>query len=212
MEIVIQRIAILLLPQFPYELSQIVRDEAVVISKVFRTELRDLPAGDIAVHAVEEGRIGTHLRRERIKQAAGLQQNVHALVDVTDEHHRGTGGLFFLATSEGAGGHVVFHNLNAVFIFEVDACHLVESHAVPQPDEADRLPSHVVEQVGHSRLAAGNEDTVWRDFLIQMALAGATGTQLTKVEVVLYQRDHTRQQEPLLSLGQGIRLHADRAQ
>ena len=45
-----------------------------------------------------------------------------------------------------------------------------------------------------------------------MALAGAPGTQLTEVEVVLYQRDHTRQQEPLLAFSQSIRLHADRAQ
>ena len=212
MEVVIQRIAVLLLSQLPYELGQIVRDEAVVISKVFRTELRDLPAGDIAVHAVEEGRIGTHLRRERIKQAAGLQQDIHALVDVAHEHHRSAGGLFFLATGKGTGGHVVFHDLDAIFILEIDARHLVEGNAIPQADEADSLPAHVVEQVGHGCLAAGDEDAVGRDFLVQMALAGATWTQLTKVEVVLYQRDHTRQQEPLLSLGQGIRLHADRAQ
>ena len=47
---------------------------------------------------------------------------------------------------------------------------------------------------------------------VSMALAGAPGTQLTEVEVVLYQRDHTRQQEPLLAFSQSIRLHADRAQ
>ena len=212
MEIVIQRITILLLPQFTDELGQIVRDEAVVIGEVLRTELRDLPAGNIAMHTVEEGRIGAHLRRERIKQAAGLQQDIHALVDVADEHHRGAGGLFFLATGKRTGGHIVLHDLNAVFILEVDACYLIEGHAVPQTHKADGLPAHVVEQVGYCRLAARDQDAVGRDFLVQVTLTGTPRTKLTKVEVVLYQRDHTRQQKPLLALSQGVWLHADRAQ
>ena len=45
-----------------------------------------------------------------------------------------------------------------------------------------------------------------------MALTGASRAELTEVEVVLYQRDHSFQQEPLLTVIQHIRLHANRAQ
>ena len=211
-EVPVQRIPVLFLTQFAQEFRQIVRDEAIVVGKVFRPELGDLPPGDITVHAVQECRIRTHLRREGIKQAAGLQQDIHALVDVADEYHRGAGGLFFLATGKRTGGHVVLHDLDAVFILEVNARHLIEGHAVPQTHKADGLPAHVVEQVGHCSLAARDQDAVGRDFLVQVTLTSTPGTKLTKVEVVLYQRDHTRQQEPLLTLSQGIRLHADGTQ
>ncbi len=82
------------------------------------------------MHTVEERRIRAHLRREGIKQAAGLQQDVHTLVDVAHEHHRGAGCLFLLATGEGTGGHVVLHDLDAIFILKVDARHLIEGHTM----------------------------------------------------------------------------------
>mgnify|MGYP002508094080 CR=1 FL=1 len=31
----------------------------------------------------------------------------------------------------GAGCHVVFHDLNAIFVFEVDTCNLVKGHTIP---------------------------------------------------------------------------------
>ena len=50
-EVPVQRIPVLFLTQFAQEFRQIVRDEAIVVGKVFRPELGDLPPGDIAVHA-----------------------------------------------------------------------------------------------------------------------------------------------------------------
>ena len=47
-EILVQRIAVLLLAKLTDELCQIVGDEAVVVGEMLRTELRYLPAGNIA--------------------------------------------------------------------------------------------------------------------------------------------------------------------
>lgn len=68
--------------------------------------------------------------------------------------------IFFLAAGEGAGGHIVLHDLNAVFILEVDTGDFIERHTVPHADETDRLCANVVEQVGNGCLTAGNKNTV----------------------------------------------------
>lgn len=49
-------------------------------------------------------------------------------------------------------------------------------------------------------------------FLVDMRLAGTARTQLAEVEVVLYKRNHARQQQPFLALRERIRLIAARAQ
>ena len=45
-----------------------------------------------------------------------------------------------------------------------------------------------------------------------MRLTSASRTQLTKVEVVLNQRDHTSQKKPLLTISQFVWLHTNRTQ
>ena len=55
-EILVQCVTVLLLAKLPDELCQIVGDEAVVVGEMLRSELRYLPAGNIAVHTVKECR------------------------------------------------------------------------------------------------------------------------------------------------------------
>ena len=208
----IKRIAILLLPQLTDELGQVVRNEAVVIGKVLRTEFRDLPAWYIAMHSIKEGCIGSHFRWERIKKAGCLQEHIHALIDVSDKDHRGTGSLLLFTTGKRARCHVVLHDLDAIFVFEVNPSDLIKRHAIPQTHEADGLPGHVIKQVCHCRLPAGNKDAIRRDLFIQVTLTGASRAEFTEVEVVLYQRNHSCQQEPFFAVIQHIRFHADRAQ
>ena len=98
---------------------------------MLRAELRDFPTGKIAVNPVKESRIRTHFRREGVKKAGCLEQHIHALIDISNEYHRGSRGLFLFASGKGAGGHVVFHDLDAVFIFELDTGNLVKSNTVP---------------------------------------------------------------------------------
>ena len=175
-EILVQRIAVLLLTKLTDELCQIVGDEAVVIGEMLRTELWDLPAGNIAVHTVKERRVRSHFGRERVKEAGRFQQHIHALIDISDEDHRSGRGFFFLSTGKGAGRHIVLHDLNAVLVLEVDTGNLVERHAIPQANQAHGFSAHVVKQVRDGGLTAGNKDAVRGDFLVDMGFTSASRT------------------------------------
>ena len=173
---------------------------------MLRTELRYLPAGNIAVHTVEERCVRSHFGREWVKETGRFQQHIHALIDIADEDHRSGCGFFFLATGKGAGRHIVLHDLDAVFVLEVDTGNLVKRHAVPQADQADRFSAHVVKQVRNGSLTAGDKDAVRGDFFIDVGFAGASRTQLTEVEVVFHKRQHTGKQKPAFAVIQLIRL------
>ena len=67
---------------------------------MLRTEFRDFPTGQIAVNPVEKGRISTHLRRKRIKEAGCFQKHIHALIDVAHKDHRRACGLFLFPTGK----------------------------------------------------------------------------------------------------------------
>ena len=164
----------LFLTQFTKELREVVGNKSIIIGEMLRTELRNFLAGDIAVHTIQECRIGTHFTRERLKQTGGFKQHIHTLIDIAYKDHTGRSRLFLFATSKGAGSHVVLHDLDAVFVLEVDACNLVKGHAIPQANEADCLSAHVVEQVCYRGLTTGYKDAVRGYFFIQMALAGTT--------------------------------------
>ena len=179
---------------------------------MLRTELRDLPAGNIAMHTVKKCRIRTHFGRERVEQAGRFEKNVHALIDIADKDHGRCRGFFLLAACKRARRHVVLHDLNTVFVLEVDAGNLIESYTVPQTDQTDSFASHIVKQVRYCGLAAGNQNTVRRDFLIDMRFARTARAQLTQIEVVLDKRYHTRKEQPLFAFGQCIRLVAARTQ
>ena len=153
----------------------------------------------------------SHFGREWVKEAGRFQQHIHALIDVADEDHRSGRGFFFLSTGKGAGCHIVLHDLDAVFVLEIDTGNLVERHAVPQADQAHGFSAHVVEQVRNRSLTAGNKDAVRGDFLVDMGFTGASRTQLTEVEVVPDKRQHTGKQKPAFAVIQLIRLHTNRA-
>ena len=57
----VQGIAVLLLPQFPEKFRQIVGNKPIVICKMPWAELGDFPAGEVAVRTVRKGCIGPQL-------------------------------------------------------------------------------------------------------------------------------------------------------
>ena len=110
--------------------------------------------------SVEKGCVD-HLLREGGEQVTCFHQRFDALIDVADEDH-GSGGFHLLtAATEGAGGHEILHDLHAVPVLEVDACHFVEGHHIPKTDQADAATAHVVEQVSDGGLATRHKHAVW---------------------------------------------------
>ena len=78
-----------------------------------------------------------YFRRKRIKQAGSFQKNFHTLIDVSNKYHRSRSCFFFLTTGKRTGCHIIFHDLNAIFIFKANTCHFVKGNTVPQTDQTD---------------------------------------------------------------------------
>ena len=159
------------------------------------------------MHTVEECAVD-HRLREWLEQVRCLLQVVHALVDIANEYHGRIRLNRLLATGEGAGRHVVLHDLDAVLILEVDTRHLVECDAIPQAHETDLAAAHIVEQVRHSGLSTRNQDRIRREFFIDMRLTGTARPELAGVYVVLNQGDQPSQKMPLDPVFKLGRLHA----
>ena len=133
------------------------------------------------------------------------------MIDITYKDHGSCCSFFFFTTGKRTGCHVVFHNLDTIFILELDTCHFIKSNAVPQTNESDCFTSHIIKQVCNSRLSTRNQYAVRRNFFVEMGLACASRSQLTKVKIILNQWNHTGQEQPFLTVCKFIRLHADRA-
>ena len=127
----IKCITILFLAKFSDKFSQIITDKTVIICKMFRSELRYLPAWKITVHTVKKCRICSHFRWERCKQTGCFQQHIYTLIDISHKYHGRSSSFFFFATGKRAGCHVILHNLNAIFIFKLDTCHFIKGYTVP---------------------------------------------------------------------------------
>ena len=124
------------------KLRQAVGDQAVMPGQQARAHLGNLPARQVVMDAVEEGRIVVKLRRERIKQVRGLKDVLHGVVDVTLKDHGGIGVDLVAAARIAAARHIVLHDLHGIGILKAQAGDLVERHAVPvtyQPTRSARM-------------------------------------------------------------------------
>ncbi len=139
---------------------------------------------------------------------ACLHQGIDGLVDITHEHHAGGRRDRIPAAGERPVGHVALHDLDAVRVLEIDAGYLVEGHHVPQPHQADLPAGHIVEEVGHRGLAAGDHDAVRADFLVDVGLARPPRPQFADVVVVLHEGHEARQEVPQRPLVQHRWFHS----
>ena len=179
-EVLVDQVSEVTLAHFAAELAQAVGDQPVVVRQQVAAHLRHLPAGKVAMDAVEESRVVVEFRRERIEQVGGLQHVSHRVVDVALEDHRRVRVQLVLATRERARRHIVLQDLDRVHVLEVHARHLVEGDAVPVADEAHALHGartvarvHAPEQVRRGCLATRQQDRVGRYLLVHMALTRA---------------------------------------
>ena len=197
------------------KLRQAIGDQAVMPGQQARAHLGNLPARQVVMDTVEEGRIVVKLRRERIEQVCGLKDVLHGVVDVALKDHRGIGVNLVAATRVTAARHVVLHDLHGVGVLKPHAGDLVERHAIPVPHQAHAVGAHGVhaaEQVGRRGLAARKQNGVGRDLFVDVTLAGAARTQLAQVVVALDKRHHTLDKVHALLLRKLAGLIAGRAQ
>ena len=197
------------------KLRQAVGDQAIMPGQQARAHLGNLPARQVIVDTVEEGRIVVKLRRERIKQVCGLKDVLHGIVDVALKDHGGVGVNLVAAARVAAARHVVLHDLYGVSVLKAHAGDLVERHAIPMAHQAHAVGAHGVhtaEQVGRGGLPARKQDGVGRDLFVDMALTGTAGTQLAQVVVALDERHHTLDKVQALFLGKLAGLIASGAQ
>ena len=142
------------------------------------------------MHAVKECSVRSHFRRKRIKKAGGLEKDFHTLIDVPDKDHGSRGRNLLFSTCKGSGCHIVLHDLDAILVLEVNSSDLIKSDTIPEADQADLTPAHIVEKIGNRRLPARHENTVRRDLLIQMRFSSAARTKLAEWNGAVYRAIH----------------------
>ena len=159
LEVTIDGVGETALTHLAHILGEIIGDQTIAIGEKLRPHLGDVPAGNIGMEAIEEGRID-HRFRERRQQMAGLDQGLDTLVDVADKHHGGFCLDGITTTGEGSRSHVILHDLYAVFILEGDPRHLIKSHHIPHAHQTNLARTHVVKQVSYRCLPTRDQQGV----------------------------------------------------
>ena len=215
-EELVQVMGVVALPHALAELGEAVGDEPDVPREDVAAHFGDLPAGEVAVDAVEEGAVVVEFGWERVEQVRCLEDVVHRVVDVALEHHGGVGGEALAAAVVGAVGHVALHDLDGVLVLEVHSRDLVEGDAVPVAYQARAVHrgglglacAEASKEARGRGLAAADQCGVGADLGVDVALARAAGTELAQVVVSLGQGHHALEEVHLLPLLEDGRLVA----
>ena len=113
-------------------------------------------------------------------------------LEVAHHDHAAEPSNALLAAAELPGLHIPLHDVDPVFLIKGDSGDLVEADHIVLAYEATLAVGGVDEHLRNSGLPARNEMSIGRHLLVEMALAGFTGTKLNGVVVVLYTRDHAK--------------------
>ncbi len=201
-----------LTPQPRPTFAEEVADQAEVIGLDRFADLGHVPAGQVGMDAVHEGRVVAHLRRHRAEQMADALLVLDVDLEIAHHDDAAVGADALLAPAELARLHVALHDIDAILLVEGDAGHFVEADHIVLADQPPLAGRHVDEHPGDGALAAADQVGIGRDLLKEMALAGAARAQLDHIVVVLDERHHAQQQHIALALGHLRRLKADAAQ
>ena len=150
-EVPIDDLGEVVLPQLAERLGQVVDHEAVVVREELVPHLRDLPAREVEVHAVDEGHVVADDVRHRREEVAGLDHDVDRLVRVAEHGDARVAGDRLLPALEGAGLAVGLHRRDDLLRHLLEVGHLVEADDVPDLHHALLATVHVAEEVGHRR-------------------------------------------------------------
>ena len=181
----LQRSKHVLAPKLVHDLAEVVGDEAVVLRQRAGVNLGNLPAGQIAVEAVDEG-LDLEEVGQRLEQVVVLLVRQLALhVEVADQDDGGEGQDLLLAPAELGVLHVALHDRHeGLGIGEVGVGDLVEDHRVAAADLADLARGVVDEQAGRGRLAARKNGRVVALVAVEVGLAGLPGASSIMLQLV----------------------------
>ena len=129
-------------------LGEVVDDEPVVVREQVVPHLRDLPAWEIEVQAVDERHVVADDVGHRREEVAGLNHDVDRLIGVAEHRDAGVAGDGLLAALEGAGLAVGLHRRDDLLRHLLKVGDLVETDDIPDLDHALLAAAHVSEQVG----------------------------------------------------------------
>ena len=175
-------------------------------------ELGEIPAGSIRMEPVHEGGVIAHFRRKRGQQMADLLRLLKIHIEIADQDNSALGADRILTPRKFAGGHVAFHDVDAVLRIEGHAGDFVETDHVVLADEAALAARHIDEHAGDRRFAARYEMSIGGHLLEQVTLAGAARSKLDEVVIALDEGNDAQQRDHLGALVEFSRLETDRAQ
>lgn len=162
LEMVAEIAGMVFLTQLFHHLGEVIDDEAVPGGEHLAAQLAHLPAGQVGMHAVEEGGMMIGLG-QGLEQIAVLEHIGYAMLGIAHEGHGGRGAEDVLAAGEALVGHVVLHDVLELGIaFFVGPGKLVEGHHIPVAYQSHAPGGIVDEKVGNAHLAPGHEDAVGR--------------------------------------------------
>ena len=173
---------------------QEIADQSVVVREQIARDFRHIPAGQVAMDAIHECRVVSHLRRKRPEQVPNRLLVLHIHIEVTYQNDAAIGPNALLAAAEFAGLHVALHDVHAVLLVEGDAADLVEANHVVLADKPSLAVGIVHEHPRNRGLAARDQVRIGRNLLEQVAFAGASGPQFHHVVVTLHKGDHAQQE------------------
>ena len=125
--------------QFMHDLAKIIGNKAIVPGKTVRGKLRDLPAWQIPMDAVQKG---NNLQKvgERLEQMViFLVGEISLYINVPHEDQAGKGQKLFFTSAELSVLHVALHDADkGLGIGEVGVGNFVKDHGIPGAHFADR--------------------------------------------------------------------------
>ena len=162
------------------------------------------------MNTIHEGGVIAHFGRQRTEEVSDLLLLLDIDVEVADHHDAALGADVLFGATELSRGHVAFHDVDAVLLVEGNAGDLVETHHVVLANQPTLSGGVVHEHLRHGGLAAGNQVSVWRDLLEEVALARSARAKFDEIVVPFDKGNHAEQHDALRPLGEGGRFETDR--
>src|SRR5690242_4378842 len=122
-----------------------------------RTKFWKVPSRSIGVYSIHEGRVASHLRRQRAEQVSNPLLMLDVNVKVTQHDDTALGPDIVFAAAKLTGCHVALHDVDAISLIEGDTAHLVKTNNVVLANETTLAGRVVYEHLCNRSLAAGNQ-------------------------------------------------------